>query len=924
MTTITVSSPEQQKGGISLGRQGEYGVREVIFSLSDYISEYGEGTAVLVHKLCDCADPYLVPVEDQGTFDYVERVDDTLIWHIGQMATYKKGYGQIELFWYVDGALKKSVIFGTSVAKSLEYDETRSLNIQKTYLDSISEVLAKSIENAADILRELDEADRLYNSAIDAAESIATLTVSSETVAPDVPANVERQVGPENQVNLHFSIPQGEKGETGSSAPFVLKFIPPHFTFVHDSNDPWNPGTLVEVPISVDKTFAEFEEAYQAGAPIYAYYYGPLTLAKYSAGEYVRFTERTVLVLDDAVTFITEELQLNSDDTISSQSSPQTFSKDQVFTIQFSKNGNSYQSDKTYSEIVNAYAAGKILIAEYDGMQFYLRAHAENDGYEFASVGISPTERSVFNDTCFVIYPDNDVAYIRQELTVAPPLIGSSANTTPTDVINALAAGSPVSLTFADSVYGNIVFTDFSHIANRGMVTSELFFVQNGQYNLIQLYGTTANSHWATNRTILTDLEALNRKLDAPSSSGTSGQILGLDEHLRPVWVDPATGGDDLYIVNYRPGGADPDTAAILTAYGEGKAIFAHIADGDGGWHILPLTTIEWENGALKSMVFSGGGWSFERIRIMPFATVTWILRPPLPSIDDVVNYIFRATYDSQTDSYTVTSAPTLEELWETAHSNSQAIVATLYLNNGSEVYVGSDIQFYEVENDSPGSCYISLAPGDIGYYQLFGTSSGWQMRLVGFTDVTAYQKPPDGIPASDLAEGVIPTKTSELQNDSGFITSADVPTAVSDLTNDSGYQTAAQVEAAIDNRLSAVYKAAGTVASISALPAPSAAYLGYVYNVEAAFTTTADFAEGAGIDYPAGTDVAIIAVQSGGSTAYKYDALSGFVDLSGYQSKSITDAGGYYTTDTVEGALQEIGAELAGINTLIGSGVIA
>ena len=40
-------------------------------------------------------------------------------------------------------------------------------------------------------------------------------------------------------------------------------------------------------------------------------------------------------------------------------------------------------------------------------------------------------------------------------------------------------------------------------------------------------------------------------------------------------------------------------------------------------------------------------------------------------------------------------------------------------------------------------------------------------------------------------------------------------------------------------------------------------------------------------------------------------------------QSTAITDAGGYYTTDTVEGALQEIGAELSGINTLIGTGVI-
>ena len=40
-------------------------------------------------------------------------------------------------------------------------------------------------------------------------------------------------------------------------------------------------------------------------------------------------------------------------------------------------------------------------------------------------------------------------------------------------------------------------------------------------------------------------------------------------------------------------------------------------------------------------------------------------------------------------------------------------------------------------------------------------------------------------------------------------------------------------------------------------------------------------------------------------------------------QPKTIADSAGYYTTDTVEGALAEIGAELAGINTLVGSGVI-
>ena len=51
---------------------------------------------------------------------------------------------------------------------------------------------------------------------------------------------------------------------------------------------------------------------------------------------------------------------------------------------------------------------------------------------------------------------------------------------------------------------------------------------------------------------------------------------------------------------------------------------------------------------------------------------------------------------------------------------------------------------------------------------------------------------------------------------------------------------------------------------------------------------------------------------------------LTSHQDISGLQTKAITDTGGYFTTDTVEGALQEIGAEIAGVNTLIGTGVIS
>lgn len=96
----------------------------------------------------------------------------------------------------------------------------------------------------------------------------------------------------------------------------------------------------------------------------------------------------------------------------------------------------------------------------------------------------------------------------------------------------------------------------------------------------------------------------------------------------------------------------------------------------------------------------------------------------------------------------------------------------------------------------------------------------------------------------------------------------ADIPTKVSQLLNDSGYQTAAQVQSAIS----------------AAVP-----------------TKTSDLTN-----------------DSGFQTAAQVQTV-----IAPLQTKAITDAGGYFTTDTVDGALQEIGADLAGVNTLIGSGVI-
>ena len=98
--------------------------------------------------------------------------------------------------------------------------------------------------------------------------------------------------------------------------------------------------------------------------------------------------------------------------------------------------------------------------------------------------------------------------------------------------------------------------------------------------------------------------------------------------------------------------------------------------------------------------------------------------------------------------------------------------------------------------------------------------------------------------------------------------------------TSLSGYGiTDAYTKTEVDGLISSVYKPAGSVAFAS-LPTLSSNVLGNVYNVTDAFTTTANFVEGAGKSYPAGTNVVVVEPTSG---TYKFDVLSGFVDLSGY-----------------------------------------
>ena len=66
-----------------------------------------------------------------------------------------------------------------------------------------------------------------------------------------------------------------------------------------------------------------------------------------------------------------------------------------------------------------------------------------------------------------------------------------------------------------------------------------------------------------------------------------------------------------------------------------------------------------------------------------------------------------------------------------------------------------------------------------------------------------------------------------------------------------------------------------------------AAGSLGFMWNISDAFTTTADFAEGAGHSIPAGANVYVANVGTAAEPSYKYDIFQGMYDLSGYALKS-------------------------------------
>lgn len=163
----------------------------------------------------------------------------------------------------------------------------------------------------------------------------------------------------------------------------------------------------------------------------------------------------------------------------------------------------------------------------------------------------------------------------------------------------------------------------------------------------------------------------------------------------------------------------------------------------------------------------------------------------------------------------------------------------------------------------------IVIADGVVSIEGFAAATSGQQPRKAADGSIEWYT------PDTSTVEGLQQT-VGQLQTD---VDGLEEQVALK--ANSADVYTQTQVDEKINAAISAVYKPSGSIAFAS-LPTPGADNLGNVYNVTDEFTTDARFTEGAGIEYPAGTNVAVVETSSEPAT-YMFDVLSGFVDLSGY-----------------------------------------
>ena len=97
-------------------------------------------------------------------------------------------------------------------------------------------------------------------------------------------------------------------------------------------------------------------------------------------------------------------------------------------------------------------------------------------------------------------------------------LTGTTNELTPTQVYNAVSAGIPVKVQYADSTYGLLSFTAFNIAESLSVIVSQTIVYYNNVYILAQLWGNKSNNLWGFNATTLAQKTDIPTVLPNPNS----------------------------------------------------------------------------------------------------------------------------------------------------------------------------------------------------------------------------------------------------------------------------------------------------------------------------------------------------------------------------------------------------------------------
>lgn len=169
---MIITTVETDSGALlQIGRQGEHDARKVWFDLTWLIDTFGDGEAVLVHQRANDGAPYICQTTQE---------ENRLVWVIDEIDTAYEGFGKAEIRWTVDGALAKTVIYKTSVLKSLTGD-TVIPDPYESWYDRMMEQIGDNQEYA-------QQAAAAAQAAEQAAEDIesASVILSASSAEPGI------------------------------------------------------------------------------------------------------------------------------------------------------------------------------------------------------------------------------------------------------------------------------------------------------------------------------------------------------------------------------------------------------------------------------------------------------------------------------------------------------------------------------------------------------------------------------------------------------------------------------------------------------------------------------------------------------------------------------------------------------------------